>query len=91
MNPLLSDEIKIYITESDEGPVRKALRMTSRTQMNISQIQQLTKTMLDAANKVPTYQNIPKDRQLFNVVAEVPPFTNAFFVDDPPILETEKK
>ena len=91
VNPLLSDELKKFITESDEGPVRKAVRMTSRTQMNISQIQQLTKTMLDAANKVPTYQNIPKDRQLFNVVAEVPPFTNAFFVDDPPILETEKR
>ena len=25
------------------------------------------------------------------MVAEVPPFTNAFFEDDPPILETEKK
>ena len=91
VNPLASDEMKKFMTETVEGPVRKALRMTSRTHMNISQILQLTKTMLDAANKVPTYQNISKDRQCFNVVAELPPFTNDFFVDDPPILETEKR
>ena len=85
-NPRIEDNIlkRCYDTP-EEGPKRKAIRMTPKTIFTVSEAKQLCEKMQeDVVN-----DSKPNDPQEFVFKCQIVPFTTDFFEKDAPIIETK--
>ena len=85
VNPQLKKTDKDALAIIDEGPRRKAIRMTPRTTITVSEAQGVTDRLLnDVGTSAPTTET---DFVLFGTLRAL---TSEFFELDPPIMDTSK-